>query len=108
MQRLFSKSSYYHRWVVFLMDMVLCTVSAFAATALFHFRETWPYLVNTFQNHLLVLLPLTIIVHLLLRPHMGLIRQTALYDLVKVAVGSVPSFGGRRDLGVPTAPRRSY
>jgi FlaA1/EpsC-like NDP-sugar epimerase/lipopolysaccharide/colanic/teichoic acid biosynthesis glycosyltransferase len=86
MPSLFSKSSYYHRWVVFLMDMVLCTVSAFAATALFHFRETWPYLVNTFQNHLLVLLPLTIIVHLLLRPHMGLIRQTALYDLVKLLV----------------------
>jgi FlaA1/EpsC-like NDP-sugar epimerase/lipopolysaccharide/colanic/teichoic acid biosynthesis glycosyltransferase len=84
MPSLFSKSSYYHRWVVFLMDMVLCTVSAFAATSLFHFRETWPYLVNTFQNHLLVLLPLTIIVHLLLRPHMGLIRQTALYDLVKL------------------------
>lgn len=86
MQLFPSKSAYYHRWVVFLLDMGLCMGSIFLSTALFHFHESWLFLWHRFELHLWILLPLTMLVHLLLRPHMGIIRQTALYDLVKLLV----------------------
>ncbi len=84
MQLFPTKSAYYHRWVVFLLDIGFCITSIFSSTALFYFHESWAFLWQRFELHLVIVLPLTVLVHLLLRPHMGIIRQTALYDLVKL------------------------
>jgi FlaA1/EpsC-like NDP-sugar epimerase/lipopolysaccharide/colanic/teichoic acid biosynthesis glycosyltransferase len=80
------KPAYYHRWVVFLLDMALCALSVVLATTLFHFHQPLSFLWHSIALHGAILLPASIALHLLIRPHMGIIRQTALYDLVKLLV----------------------
>jgi FlaA1/EpsC-like NDP-sugar epimerase/lipopolysaccharide/colanic/teichoic acid biosynthesis glycosyltransferase len=80
------KSAYYHRWVVFLLDILLCSCSVALSTILFHYHESVGFILNRLEIHAGVILPNTVLFHLLIRPHMGIIRQTALYDLVKLFV----------------------
>ncbi|MBM3439057.1 MAG: hypothetical protein FJX91_08000 [Bacteroidetes bacterium] len=80
------KSAYYHRWVVFLLDLCLCAISVVLSTVLFHYHESLDFILNRINLHAAVILPSTVVFHLLIRPHMGIIRQTALYDLVKLLV----------------------
>ncbi len=80
------KTSYYHRWVVFLLDMMLCGVSLLLTTVLFHYHQAVNFILSQGVLHGAIVWPTSIVIHLLLRPHMGIIRQTALYDLVKLLV----------------------
>jgi FlaA1/EpsC-like NDP-sugar epimerase/lipopolysaccharide/colanic/teichoic acid biosynthesis glycosyltransferase len=81
-----SKTSYVHRWVVFLLDMGLCLLSVVLSTVLFHYHRDINYIIAQVSIHAQCLVLLSFILHLLLRPHMGIVRQTALYDLVKILV----------------------
>ncbi len=80
------KTSYYHRWVVFLLDMMLCGLSLLLTTVLFHYHQSVNFIFSQCLLHGAIVWPTSVLVHLLLRPHMGIIRQTALYDLVKLLV----------------------
>jgi FlaA1/EpsC-like NDP-sugar epimerase len=80
------KTSYYHRWVVFFLDMGLCLLSVCLSATLFYYHKPLGYIVEQCSLHGEVILPLTLLVHVLFRPHMGIVRQTALYDLVKLLV----------------------
>ncbi len=80
------KTSYYHRWVVFLLDMMLCGLSLLLTTLLFHCHQSVNFILSQGLLHGAIVWPTSVLIHLLLRPHMGIIRQTALYDLVKLLV----------------------
>lgn len=80
------KPAYYHRWVVFLLDLCICSGSVVLSTILFHYHEAFDFILERINIHAAVILPITVIFHLLIRPHMGIIRQTAMYDLVKLLV----------------------
>ena len=80
------KTSYYHRWVVFLLDMMLCGLSLLLTTVLFHYHQSVNFILSQVLLHGTIVWPTSVLIHLLLRPHMGIIRQTALYDLVKLLV----------------------
>ena len=74
------------RWIVLFLDMCLCVASVALTTLLFYFHQPIDQILAQSWLHLQVTVPLTLLVHLLIRPHSGIIRQTALYDLVKVFV----------------------
>lgn len=80
------KTSYVHRWVVFLLDMVICVSSVALSTVLFYYHKPTVYILEQVGIHAQLILALSGVFHLLLRPHMGIVRQTALYDLVKILV----------------------
>ncbi len=80
------RTSYYHRWVVFLLDMILCGLSLLLTTVLFHYHQSVNFILSQGLLHGAIVWPTSVVIHLLLRPHMGIIRQTALYDLVKLLV----------------------
>ncbi|MEN9395258.1 MAG: hypothetical protein RL362_1479, partial [Bacteroidota bacterium] len=40
-----SKTSYVHRWVVFLLDMGLCLLSVVLSTVLFHYHRDVDYII---------------------------------------------------------------
>jgi len=80
------KTSYFHRWVVFLLDMGICVSSVALSTVLFYYHEPSDYILDQIGIHAQLILLLSFFIHLLLRPHMGIVRQTALYDLVKILV----------------------
>lgn len=80
------KTSYYHRWVVFFLDMGLCLLSVCLSTTLFYYHKPLVFIGEQCSLHGELILPLTLLVHVLFRPHMGIVRQTALYDLVKLLV----------------------
>ena len=80
------KSAYYHRWVVFLLDLCLCATSVVLSTVLFHYHESVDFILDQINLHAAVILPITVVFHLLIRPHMGIIRRTAFYDLAKLLV----------------------
>ena len=83
---LLHKTSYFHRWVVFLLDMCICTFSVALSTVLFYYHQPSSFILQQFVIHGQILLLISLGMHLLLRPHMGIVRQTALYDLVKILV----------------------
>jgi FlaA1/EpsC-like NDP-sugar epimerase/lipopolysaccharide/colanic/teichoic acid biosynthesis glycosyltransferase len=83
---LLHKTSYFHRWVVFLLDMCICTFSVALSTVLFFYHQSSTFILHEFVIHGQILLLISLGMHLLLRPHMGIVRQTALYDLVKILV----------------------
>ena len=83
---LLHKTSYFHRWVVFLLDMCICIFSVALSTVLFFYHQTSTFIIHEFVIHGQILLLISLGMHLLLRPHMGIVRQTALYDLVKILV----------------------
>ena len=80
------KTSYFHRWVVFLLDMGICILSVILSTVLFYYHKPTGYIVDQVSIHAQWIVLLSFVFHLLLRPHMGIVRQTALYDLVKILV----------------------
>lgn len=77
------------RWIVLLLDTALCVASVVLTNALFYFHQPIDHILAQSWLHLQVTVPLTLVVHLLIRPHTGIIRQTAMYDLVKVFVSRV-------------------
>ena len=83
---LLHKTSYFHRWVVFLLDMCICIFSVALSTVLFFYHQKSSLILQQFVIHGQILLLISLGMHLLLRPHMGIVRQTALYDLVKILV----------------------
>ena len=83
---LLHKTSYFHRWVVFLLDMCVCTFSVVLSTLLFYYHQSPNFIYDQLVIHGQIILLLSLVMHLLLRPHMGIVRQTALYDLVKILV----------------------
>ena len=83
---LLHKTSYFHRWVVFLLDMCVCTFSVVLSTLLFYYHQSSNFIYDQLVIHGQIILLLSLVMHLLLRPHMGIVRQTALYDLVKILV----------------------
>ena len=72
-----------------MLDKALCVASVVLTTALFYFHQPIDHILAQSWLHLQVMIPLTLVVHLLIRPHTGIIRQTAMYDLVKVFVSRV-------------------
>ena len=80
------KTSYFHRWVVFLLDMCICIFSVALSTVLFYYHQPSSFIFQQFVIHGQIVLLISLGMHLLLRPHMGIVRQTALYDLVKILV----------------------
>lgn len=83
---LLHKTSYFHRWVVFLLDMCVCAFSVVLSTLLFYYHQSPNFIYDQLLIHGQIILLLSLVMHLLLRPHMGIVRQTALYDLVKILV----------------------
>ena len=83
---LLHKTSYFHRWVVFLLDMCVCTFSVVLSTLLFYYHQSPNFIYDQLVIHGQIILLLSLVMHLLLRPHMGIVRQTAMYDLVKILV----------------------
>ena len=83
---LLHKTSYFHRWVVFLLDMCICIFSVALSTVLFFYHQPSSFILQQFVIHGQIVLLISLGMHLLLRPHMGIVRQTALYDLVKILV----------------------
>jgi FlaA1/EpsC-like NDP-sugar epimerase/lipopolysaccharide/colanic/teichoic acid biosynthesis glycosyltransferase len=80
------KTSYFHRWVVLLLDMCICIFSVALSTVLFYYHQTSTFIIHECVIHGQIVLFISLGIHLLLRPHMGIVRQTALYDLVKILV----------------------
>jgi hypothetical protein len=78
------KESYFHRWVVFLIDRFVCTFSVVVSTLLFHYHQSPNFIYDQLIIHGQIILLLSLVMHLIMRPHMGIVRQTALYDLVKI------------------------
>lgn len=56
------------------------------STVLFFYHKTSTFIIHEFVIHGQIVLLISLGMHLLLRPHMGIVRQTALYDLVKIVV----------------------
>jgi hypothetical protein len=77
---------YFHRWVIFLLDVVICVSSLALYTVLFYYHKPTVYILEQVGIHAQLILALSGVFHLLLRPHMGIVRQMALYDLVKILV----------------------
>jgi hypothetical protein len=80
------KTSYFHRWVVFLLDMGICVLSVVLSTVLFYYHKDSHFIIDQIGMHAQWIVLMSFAVYLLLRPHMGIVRQTALYDLVKILV----------------------